>query len=102
MFEANRAGPKVLEGVNTGDGSAPESGRKEQGHGIGGAVAAIASSPVLVGCSFTNNTAVASFPSPGVGESGVGEVFIPGFLRGLTISAMRAWSIRQHGSISQP
>ncbi|CAM9954237.1 unnamed protein product, partial [Hapterophycus canaliculatus] len=36
---------------------------RTQGHGIGGALAAIASSPLLTGCSFTNNTAVALFPS---------------------------------------
>ncbi|CAN0455936.1 unnamed protein product, partial [Laminaria digitata] len=68
VFEANRAGPIVLEGGSTGNENAPKTRRGEQGHGIGGAVAAIASSPLLVGCSFTNNTAVARFPSSGAGE----------------------------------
>lgn len=44
--------------------------RRRQGHGIGGALAAVASSPVLTGCSFWNNTAVAELStSSGGGES---------------------------------
>ncbi|CAN0572619.1 unnamed protein product, partial [Ectocarpus sp. 12 AP-2014] len=51
-----------------GSGGVPADGnalgrRKRQGHGIGGALAAIASSPLLSGCSFWNNSAVAVFPS---------------------------------------
>ena len=53
-FEGNRAGPVGdLKGGGGGD----------RGHGIGGALAAIASSPVMVDCSFRNNSAVALMPS---------------------------------------
>lgn len=57
-FDGNRAGS---EGDTEGTGG--------RGHGIGGALAAVASSPLLFGCSFRNNTAVAIVPSPGRGET---------------------------------
>lgn len=40
----------------------------QRGHGIGGALAVIASSPLLSGCHFSNNSAVAVFPSAGGGS----------------------------------
>ncbi|CAN0368531.1 unnamed protein product, partial [Ectocarpus fasciculatus] len=60
-----------------GSGGAPANGNtlgkgRRQGHGIGGALAAIASSPLLSGCSFWNNSAVAVFPSSSGGGGGGG------------------------------
>eukprot|EP00903_Cladosiphon_okamuranus_P016015 g14787.t1 len=46
--------------------------RRRQGHGMGGAIAAISSSPVLIGCSFWNNTAVAELPTSSGGGGGGG------------------------------
>lgn len=55
-----------------GNAVLPRKGRKrKQGHGHGGALAAIASSPLLTGCSFSNNTAVAELPT----SSGGGEFY---------------------------
>ncbi|CAN0137797.1 unnamed protein product, partial [Ectocarpus sp. 13 AM-2016] len=62
-FTSNIAGS----GGVPADGNALGRGRR-QGHGIGGALAAIASSPLLTGCSFWNNSAVAVFPSSGEDE----------------------------------
>lgn len=48
----------------------------ERGHGIGGALAAIASSPSVMGCTFRKNSAVAVFPpaaSRGGGSSNQGD-----------------------------
>lgn len=84
-FRANRAGGSADEEVTAvsdeaqddqeGNAEMSQKGtlerrRRKQGHGIGGALAAISSSPVLTGCSFSNNNAVAELSA----SSGGGEL----------------------------
>ncbi|CAN0522437.1 unnamed protein product, partial [Ectocarpus sp. 12 AP-2014] len=72
-FTSNIAGS----GGIPADGNALGRGRR-QGHGIGGALAAIASSPLLSGCSFWNNSAVAVFPSSSGGGGGGASTTVSG------------------------
>ncbi|CAN0258377.1 unnamed protein product, partial [Ectocarpus sp. 4 AP-2014] len=72
-FTSNIAGS----GGIPAEGNALGRGRR-QGHGIGGALAAIASSPLLSGCSFWNNSAVAVFPSSSGGGGGGASTTVSG------------------------
>lgn len=90
-FIANRAGSMDEDATDEGqerdqDGEERNAGlppwkerrrRRRQGHGIGGALAAIASSPLLTGCSFWNNTAVADMStSSDGGEWGAAALYV--------------------------
>lgn len=81
-FDENRAGSE-------GDKEAT----RGRGHGIGGALAVMASSPVLIGCSFRNNSAIAAIvPSLGRGEPNA-------LCRGCVISCIYRCMMLATGSI---